>query len=74
MELHFSDRDRVGVQDSVLLEDYENIDVFIDNLRKRHRADLIYVSKKTIKIYKTHDLSDVSKQLSVNEDIFFDNT
>lgn len=35
-------RDRVGVQDAVLLEDYTSIDVFIENLVKRFKEDLIY--------------------------------
>lgn len=37
-------RDRTGVQDFVLLEDFRSVDVFMDNLRKRFKADLIYVS------------------------------
>jgi len=35
-------RDKVGLQDFVLLEDYTNIDSFIDNLRKRFLENLIY--------------------------------
>jgi hypothetical protein len=37
-------RDHAGVQDFVLLEDYRSEDAFLDNLRKRFKADLIYVS------------------------------
>lgn len=37
-------RDRTGVQDFVLLEDFNSVDAFLDNLRKRFKADLIYVS------------------------------
>ena len=37
-------RDRIGVQDFVLLEDYKNVDAFLENLRKRFNANLIYVS------------------------------
>lgn len=37
-------RDKTGVQDFVLLEDYTNVDAFLDNLKKRFNADLIYVS------------------------------
>lgn len=44
MELSLHERDRVGVQDSVLLEDYTNESVFVDNLKKRFGEDLIYVS------------------------------
>uniref|UniRef100_A0A6P7GQK3 Unconventional myosin IC n=1 Tax=Diabrotica virgifera virgifera TaxID=50390 RepID=A0A6P7GQK3_DIAVI len=42
MEHHLYDRDRVGVQDAVLLEDYTNQDVFVDNLQKRFKEDVIY--------------------------------
>ena len=44
MEAALHKRDRVGVQDFVLLEDYTNINAFIDNLRKRFSENLIYVS------------------------------
>ena len=44
MEAALHARDRVGVQDFVLLEDYTNINAFIDNLRKRFSENLIYVS------------------------------
>lgn len=45
MERGLHERDRVGVQDFVLLEDFENEEAFIENLRKRFRENLIYVSK-----------------------------
>ncbi|CAG2180893.1 unnamed protein product, partial [Oppiella nova] len=35
-------RDRVGVEDFVLLEDYTNPNAFIDNLKKRFKENLIY--------------------------------
>ena len=44
MESELHRRDHIGVQDSVLLENYENEDTFIENLRKRFKANLIYVS------------------------------
>ena len=44
MEAALHARDRVGVQDFVLLEDYKNIEAFNDNLRKRFSENLIYVS------------------------------
>ena len=44
MENQLHARDRVGVQDFVLLEDFKNQEAFVDNLRKRYQADLIYVS------------------------------
>ena len=37
-------RDRVGVDDCILLDDYRNRELFIENLRKRFNEDIIYVS------------------------------
>ncbi|XP_030750397.1 unconventional myosin IC isoform X1 [Sitophilus oryzae] len=42
MESHLEHRDRVGVQDAVLLEDYTNEKAFIENLQKRFNEDVIY--------------------------------
>ncbi|XP_019878612.1 unconventional myosin IC isoform X2 [Aethina tumida] len=42
METHLQDRDRVGVQDAVLLEDYTNEKVFSENLEKRFKENVIY--------------------------------
>ncbi|XP_037936316.1 unconventional myosin IC isoform X2 [Teleopsis dalmanni] len=42
MERGLHERDRVGVQDFVLLEDFENEEAFIDNLRKRFQENIIY--------------------------------
>ncbi|XP_005176766.1 unconventional myosin IC isoform X1 [Musca domestica] len=42
MERGLHDRDRVGVQDFVLLENYQSEDAFIDNLRKRFQENIIY--------------------------------
>ena len=44
MERDLSDRDRVGLTDQVLLENYTSEEAFIDNLEKRFNNDLIYVS------------------------------
>lgn len=44
MERGLHERDRVGVQDFVLLEDFESEVAFIDNLQKRFNENLIYVS------------------------------
>lgn len=44
METSLQDRDRVGVQDAVLLEDYTSDAAFVDNLHKRFGEDIIYVS------------------------------
>ncbi|KYN41072.1 Myosin-IB [Trachymyrmex septentrionalis] len=42
MERGLHERDRVGVQDFVLLEDFRSESAFIDNLRKRFKENLIY--------------------------------
>lgn len=44
MERGLHERDRVGLQDFVLLENYKSEEAFIDNLRKRFQENLIYVS------------------------------
>lgn len=44
MEKGLVERDRVGLQDQVLLEDYTNENAFIDNLKKRFQENFIYVS------------------------------
>lgn len=44
METSLQHRDRVGVQDAVLLEDYTSENAFVDNLHKRFKENLIYVS------------------------------
>ncbi|KAL1141006.1 hypothetical protein AAG570_000932 [Ranatra chinensis] len=36
------ERDRVGVQDAVLLDDFKSQPVFVENLRKRFKENLIY--------------------------------
>ncbi|KAB0792483.1 hypothetical protein PPYR_14442 [Photinus pyralis] len=42
MERHLEDRDRVGVADAVLLENYTSEQAFVDNLEKRFRGNIIY--------------------------------
>ncbi|XP_059052056.1 unconventional myosin IC isoform X1 [Achroia grisella] len=42
MEHALQHRERVGVQDFVLLEDYRSEAAFIDNLRKRFKENIIY--------------------------------
>lgn len=44
MERDLHARDRVGVQDFVLLEDFKSEAAFIENLQKRSKEDLIYVN------------------------------
>lgn len=43
MEKELHERDRVGLQDQVLLENFENDKDFIENLRKRFQENIIYV-------------------------------
>jgi hypothetical protein len=43
MERELYERERAGVSDAVLLEDYTNDDVFIANLEKRFHENFIYV-------------------------------
>ncbi|XP_014240343.1 myosin-IB isoform X2 [Cimex lectularius] len=42
MEKSLHERDRVGVQDSVLLEDFRSELAFLENLRKRFKENIIY--------------------------------
>uniref|UniRef100_A0A1L8EGC1 Putative myosin class ii heavy chain n=2 Tax=Haematobia irritans TaxID=7368 RepID=A0A1L8EGC1_HAEIR len=42
MERGLHERDRVGVQDFVLLENYQSDEAFINNLRKRFQENIIY--------------------------------
>ncbi|EDW50033.1 unconventional myosin IC isoform X1 [Drosophila sechellia] len=42
METGLHERDRAGVQDFVLLENYQSEEAFIGNLKKRFQEDLIY--------------------------------
>ena len=44
MESDLAQRDVIGVQDAVLLEDIHSESIFIDNLEKRFKENLIYVS------------------------------
>jgi hypothetical protein len=52
MEGQLSARDRIGVQDFVLLEDYMSETAFVDNLQKRFKENLIYVRRS----FMTHML------------------
>lgn len=51
MESALTARDRVGVQDFVLLENYNSEAAFIENLRRRFRENLIYVIKPIFFIF-----------------------
>uniref|UniRef100_A0A2P2I3E2 Myosin-IB-like n=1 Tax=Hirondellea gigas TaxID=1518452 RepID=A0A2P2I3E2_9CRUS len=42
MESVLEDRDRVGVADAILLEDFKNVEAFCDNLHKRYMRNIIY--------------------------------
>lgn len=48
MESELQARDRIGVQDFVLLEDFRSEDAFLENLRKRYKSDLIYTYIGTV--------------------------
>ena len=68
MEAALAARDVVGVEDFVLLEDYSNIAAFVDNLRKRFRESLIYVSSSQLAAekltrYSASQAGNMSKQL-----------
>lgn len=70
MENQLHARDRVGVQDFVLLEDFKNPNAFVDNLRKRYQADLIYVSKdrQFLSIFaacQRHEIKSAQKYLMI---------
>lgn len=45
MENALSARDRVGVQDFLLLDNYTSEAAFIENLRRRYKENLIYVRR-----------------------------
>ena len=61
MERDLHARDRVGLQDFVLLENLRSVDAFVDNLRKRFNENLIYVSRQYF--CKSLDLMSQQKQL-----------
>jgi len=50
MESALTARDRVGVQDFVLLENFTSEAAFIENLRKRFKENLIYVSSRVTEV------------------------
>lgn len=62
MESALTARDRVGVQDFVLLENFTSEAAFIENLRKRFKENLIYVSGKgTVAMVSLSDLQRVCR-------------
>lgn len=48
MESSLNARDRVGIQDFVLLDAHTSESAFLDNLRKRFHENLIYVSEQQL--------------------------
>lgn len=48
MESELQARDRIGVQDFVLLEDFQSEDAFLENLKKRYNSGLIYTYIGTV--------------------------
>nr|XP_032661317.1 unconventional myosin-Ih [Chelonoidis abingdonii] len=67
-------RDRVGVQDFVLLDSYTSEAAFLDNLRKRYRENLIYTYIGTLLVsvnpYKELDFYSV-KQMEIYQGVNF---
>ena len=53
------ERDRVGVQDCVLLENFRSEKAFVENLRKRFKENLIYVSIQHKNIYFRLSLEEI---------------
>lgn len=64
MENALSARDRVGVQDFVLLENYNSEAAFIENLRRRFKESLIYtyIGSVLVSVNPYKDLEIYSKQ------------
>ncbi|KAM6907094.1 unconventional myosin-Ic isoform 2-T2 [Xenentodon cancila] len=64
MESSLSARDRVGVQDFVLLENYNSEAAFIENLRRRFRENLIYtyIGSVLVSVNPYKELEIYSKQ------------
>jgi hypothetical protein len=50
MERVLNEREKAGVPDAVLLERYEDEEVFIENLEKRFNENIIYVRRMSIDI------------------------
>ncbi|XP_030218073.1 unconventional myosin-Ic-A-like [Gadus morhua] len=63
MESALTARDRVGVQDFVLLENYTSEAAFIENLRKRFKENLIYtyISSVLVSVNPYKDLEIYTK-------------
>lgn len=53
MEGALTARDRVGIQDFVLLDAHTSETAFLDNLKKRFSEDLIYVSLEVVDLVPT---------------------
>ncbi|KAK2710802.1 hypothetical protein QYM36_012099, partial [Artemia franciscana] len=73
MESDLAQRDVIGVQDAVLLEDIHSESIFIDNLEKRFKENLIYtyigpvlISVNPYKELSTYDAGTVEKYRNVN--------
>ncbi|XP_078729941.1 unconventional myosin-Ic [Lampetra fluviatilis] len=64
MEGALTARDRVGVQDAVLLENHTSEAAFLENLRKRFRENLIYtyIGSVLVSVNPYRDLEIYSKQ------------
>ena len=56
-------RDKIGVQDFVLLENHRSEDAFMDNLRKRFKERLIYVRKSSLILVIYPHILSINKSL-----------
>lgn len=65
MESALTARDRVGVQDFVLLENHTSEVAFIDNLRKRFKENLIYVRMPSLTFQLNAKVHLFSKSVSL---------
>lgn len=63
-------RDKIGVEDFVLLEDYKSEDAFIENLRKRFKEKLIYVREKERENRKGEQREREREWSDVSSDVF----
>lgn len=56
-----NEREKAGVPDAVLLEDFTNDEVFIQNLEKRFGENIIYVSRDVMARYRENPSENLSR-------------
>lgn len=74
MESALTARDRVGVQDFVLLENHTSEVAFIDNLRKRFKENLIYVRMSSLTFLLNAKVHLFSESVSLYLSFWFEQT